>query len=282
MDKLLKAVDRVLLALGKRSAPVRLLGLLGLLGLLWLPLAIPVWLWIPNPNLQSWLILPLLYGGFIGLVRRWGRVAYGDRHRLATYGLRGGWLGRELLGGLGLGCALVGGMYAVQAGLGWCQWRTPSAQITQIVLEGAIVGLAIGFAEELLFRGWMLEELRYDYGDRLGVAVSALVFASLHFLKPWDEILRTWPQFAGLVTLGLVLAVGKRWRGDRLGFPLGLHGGLVWGYYMIQVGQMIQLTPDIPAWITGINGNPLAGAIGLTLLLLLLVTLQHLQARRSA
>ncbi|MEO1404782.1 MAG: CPBP family intramembrane glutamate endopeptidase, partial [Cyanobacteria bacterium J06635_1] len=61
---------------------------------------------------------------------------------------------------------------------------------------------------------------------------------------------------------------GSRWQRNRtnLGLPIGLHAGLVWGYYLANVGDLTQLTGRVPAWVTGIDGNPLAGLVGLTML----------------
>jgi len=79
-------------------------------------------------------------------------------------------------------------------------------------------------------------------------------------------MLRSWPQFPGLLLLGLILVGGKRSRQNRLGLSIGFHAGLVWGYYMINVGKLIIYSGSVPDWVTGVNGNPLAGAIGLLFL----------------
>ena len=44
-------------------------------------------------------------------------------------------------------------------------------------------------------------------------------------------------------------------------------GGLVAAYYGVNVGQVWKPAEDLPTWITGIDGNPLAGVLGLLLLL---------------
>jgi hypothetical protein len=102
----------------------------------------------------------------------------------------------------------------------------------------------------------------------------------LHFIKPLPEVIRTFPQFPGLVLLGLALVWAKRstrrqlrltgvQHQGRLGLPIGLHAGLVWGYYMIHVGQLARYSGQVPQWLTGIDQNPLAGGAGLVFLMLL-------------
>ncbi|MEM8502332.1 MAG: hypothetical protein AAF716_04185, partial [Cyanobacteria bacterium P01_D01_bin.1] len=55
-------------------------------------------------------------------------------------------------------------------------------------------------------------------------------------------------------------------RTSRLGYPIGLHAGLIWGYYIVNVGGLSDYTGRAPEWVTGIDSNPLAGLMGLILL----------------
>ncbi|WP_442921417.1 hypothetical protein [Microcoleus sp. PH2017_28_MFU_U_A] len=63
---------------------------------------------------------------------------------------------------------------------------------------------------------------------------------------------------------------------DRLGLSIGIHAGLVWGYYIINVGELVRYSGSVPDWVTGINGNPLAGAIGLLFLSVLAVAMRQI------
>ncbi|MFM9160282.1 MAG: lysostaphin resistance A-like protein, partial [Dolichospermum sp.] len=133
----------------------------------------------------------------------------------------------------------------------------------KIILEGLLVGFGIGFAEELLFRGWLLDELQRDYKLNIAFWIDAILFAVTHFIKTLEAIIHTLPQFPALVLLGLTQVWGKRWKRGRLGLPIGLHGGLVWGYYIINVGQLTQYSGQVPDWVTGVNNNPLQGVMGI-------------------
>ncbi|MEO1069451.1 MAG: CPBP family intramembrane glutamic endopeptidase, partial [Cyanobacteria bacterium J06638_6] len=126
------------------------------------------------------------------------------------------------------------------------------------------------WSEEVLFRGWLQRELEQSWQPAVALGTTSLIFAIAHFIKPLDAMLALLPQFLGLLLLGIVLgwarriplAAGK----TGLGHPVGLHAGLVWGYYLIQVGGLLETTAAVPTWVTGIDGNPLAGLLGLTLL----------------
>jgi hypothetical protein len=249
-----------------QPAPGRIGCFLVILLLLWLPIAAPAYWLLDDSNTIALITMPVLFGEFMLLLRWWGGRVYHQPRPLQSYGLsldrRNG---RELLQGLSLGTILLVALFLVEGWLGWVTWRSPDGLI-QIGLEGLLISLGVGLGEELIFRGWLLDELQRDYSPQGSLWVSSLLFAALHFLKPIPEIIRTSPQFFGLVVLGLTLVWARRRTGDRLGLPIGLHAGLVWGFYLINVGELIRYTNHVPAWITGIDGNPLAGVTGLLVL----------------
>lgn len=251
-------------AIASYPAPLRLgIFVIGLL-LLWLPFALPIYAYVGDRNLVSILTMVLLYVEFIFLLKFWGKYVYRQPQILRYYGLVGSRAnGKELIIGLGIGLVTVLGLFSLEGLLGWLQWQ--QGVQAKIVLEGLLVAIATGFAEELLFRGWLLDELQRDYA-KVAIWVNALLFASLHFIKPLSEMLRTAPQFPGLLLLGLTLVLAKRRCKNRLGLSIGIHGGLIWGYYIINVGQLIKYCGQVPDWVTGVNQNPLAGLVGIGLL----------------
>ncbi|PSB08099.1 CPBP family intramembrane metalloprotease [filamentous cyanobacterium CCP2] len=264
---------------------------MGLLAVCWLPLALPIALLVQDANTETIITMSLLFVAFLVFVPVWGRSVHGENRIFRRYGLVLSWRnGRELLLGLGLGLSSLFLMFGLQAGLDWLTWQ-PSSTLLGVILEGGIVALGVGLAEEVVFRGWILDELDRDYQPSTALWGNSLLFAALHFLKPLPEMIRTFPQFPGLVLLGLALVWAKRstislpWADaplhqGRLGLPIGLHAGLVWGYYIIQVGELVQRTHPVPEWLTGIDGNPLAGAIGL-LFLATLATLMYHRSRNA-
>ena len=73
--------------------------------------------------------------------------------------------------------------------------------------------------------------------------------------------------------LGLVLALRRRLDHGSLWGCIGLHGGLVAGWFLLQSG-LLQLSTNAPSWLVGPGGsapNPLGGAVGLISLLILLL-----------
>ncbi|MBD2038033.1 CPBP family intramembrane metalloprotease [Leptolyngbya sp. FACHB-321] len=266
----------------RAPAPIRIGVFLVVLLLLWVPIAVPLYQVIEDSNTVSIVTLVILYAEFLLLVNFWGRWVYRQPNLLQRYGLEFSYrMGLEVLAGLALGIASLFALFAVQRVFGWVIWQPPSIAFWRLVVEGLLVSLGIGFAEELFFRGWLLDELQRDYRPQVVLWVNATIFALVHGLRP---------QFPALLLLGLTLVLAKRACGDvggrlpsssqpapqhnlpansfrgRLGLPMGLHAGLVWSYYIVNVGKLVEYAPHVPEWLTGFDRNPLAGAIGVLFL----------------
>jgi membrane protease YdiL (CAAX protease family) len=246
--------------------PLRLLAFVLILLAFWLPVVLVLWPFLGQGEAVRHLATTILYVELIGVLYGWGRGVRGERHPWAYYGLaiRGRWWWEALWGwGLGLGALML--LLSVQAAWGWLQWHNHPE--TPIILEGVAVGLGVALAEEWLFRGWLWQELCLDYGVAGAVWGSSVLFALAHFFHPPAVIATIWPQFPGLVLLGLSLAWGRLACGGRLGWPIGFHGGLVATYYWVRVGDWLTVPPDVPPWLTALESNPLASPLGLAAML---------------
>lgn len=223
--------------------------------ILWVPIALPIRSIVRDPNLTTIITMPILYAAFLVLVRLWGRLVYREPNLFKVYGFRQPrQFSRELVKGLGIGLISLLTLFVLQGVLGWVQWQALQSTFPRIVLEGGIVAIAYGFAEELLFRGWLVNELDRGYSSSTSLWASTLIFALLHGIRP---------QLPALVILGLTLVWAKRACRGRLGLSIGLHAGLIWGYYLVNVGQLVKFSNQVPDWVTGIDKNPLAGLVGI-------------------
>ncbi len=250
-------------------APLRIGFFLILLVIFWLPVAIPVQLLLNNdPNLVTILVMGWLFILFFILIKVIGQKIY---QQVAPYQKIGLSLtsrnSKEVLQGLVVALTLTFTLFALQGSLGWLNWQGNALPFWRLILEGALTGIGVAFAEESVFRGWLLNELEQDYSLKIALWTNGMIFAISHFLKPLPVMLETLPAFPGLLLLGLVLVWARRRNQGRLGLAIGLHAGLVWGYYIVDVGQLIHYTETISPAITGIYGNPIAGVMGWLFLL---------------
>jgi hypothetical protein len=264
--------------LARKSPLVRVVVFVGGAVVLWLPLAWPLYRLSSQNRLPSGDLIPtaLLYVIFLLILPYWEQQVHHIKSPWQAVGFTGAarlWQGLWM-GGL-IGALSLVALVTIQLVLGWATLN-PTAlvagNLVAVALGGAVTALAVGWSEEVLFRGWLLQELEQGWTPGVALGVSSLIFATAHFIKPLEVILRTLPQFLGLLLLGLALGWARRIplqpapRKTSLGPAVGLHSGLVWGYYVVNVGHLIAPTQRVPAWVTGLDGNPLAGLLGIGVL----------------
>ncbi len=235
----------------------------------WFPFVLVVYFFLgtEDANLTTIVTMAILFIIFLFLVPAWGKKIYDNPSVFKSYGLVNSKTNFiYLCKGLIIGFSFTWLLFAVESVLGWVSFQAPSMALKSLILEGCLSGLGVAFAEELFFRGWLLFEIERDFALSISSGINSLIFALLHFIKPLSEIIRTSVTFPALVLLGYILIVAKRSHKNLLGISIGIHGGLVWAYYLINVGQIVKYNDKVPVWITGIDQNPIAGIMGLIFL----------------
>lgn len=219
------------------------------------------------------------------LARRWL-----DRRSFASLGLT--WdrrAGRDLLFGVGLTGLLMGLIFLAEGAFGWLHlrgfaWDTMTAgRVFGMLANALLLWVLVAWNEELLFRGYLLTNLRDGMGTTWAVVLSSLLFAAAHVSNPHMG----WPALLGLVLAGFFLADGWLTTG-RLWLPIGLHlgwnlfEGTVFGFPVSGLSLPRLIVTDIhgPSLITGGAFGPEAGLI-LVPALALGAWLMHRRARRG-
>lgn len=168
-------------------------------------------------------------------------------------------LGRGLGKALVLLALVVGALLAA----GSARWIGPAALDGDEWLNALALVAGVGFAEELVFRGWLWGELQLLTAPRAALLLQAAIFALVH---PWSRYggLGAVGLLGGLILLGLNLALLRRDDQGMLWGAIGLHGGLVGGWFALQAG-LLELQPQAPLWLAGPGGdqpNPIGGLVG--------------------
>jgi membrane protease YdiL (CAAX protease family) len=236
---------------------------------LWLPLAIPIATllkWRPFEPLATEQKLPLLAALYlIAPPILWG-ASWVEGAFFSSYGLD--WkltVLSSLAQGLGLSVLSLILVFIGQWLLGWVEWHWENWQhLGQVLLPVLLLGLWIGVTEELVFRGFLLNELQQDYSVWVAATISSAIFALLHLI--WEQQ-ETLPQLPGLWLMGMVLVLA-RWADDgSLGLAWGLHAGWIWGLTCLDSAELMSYTGKGPIWMTGFGEKPLAGLAGFLCLL---------------
>ena len=208
---------------------------------------------------------------FLLVMPRWAALRWSEPQPWAALGIWGANPGEQpapaaaLLKGLLIAAGLLTVITSVVLINGSGNWRG-EVDITQLT-NAVLLCLGVGFAEEIIFRGWLWVELDLMMGSRLGALVQACIFSLVHTrfhlgLAAMSGLL------VGLFLLGMVLAKQRKVERGSLWSCIGLHGGLVAGWFLLQNG-LLQLSPNAPTWLVGPGGdtpNPLGGVIAIACL----------------
>ena len=148
------------------------------------------------------------------------------------------------------------------------------------LLNATLLVVGIVFAEEIVFRGWLLEEMVLLFGLRRGMILQSIIFSLAHY-RADIGLLTLIPFFTGLFLFGLVLTLRRTFDRGSLWGCIGLHGGLVAIWYLFDSG-MVVFSIDTPYFLLGPSKNmvnPIGSVVGITILLVTLFFQRRLFAR---
>ena len=149
---------------------------------------------------------------------------------------------------------------------GWID-RVGNLKIIEL-LNAILLIVGIVFAEEIVFRGWLMEEMVLLFGLKRGMILQSTIFSLAHYRSD-IALLALIPFFIGLFLFGLVLTLRRTIDRGSLWGCIGLHGGLVGIWYLFDSGMVI-FSIDTPYFLLGPSKNmvnPIGGVIGIVVLL---------------
>ena len=161
---------------------------------------------------------------------------------------------------------------------GWID-RVDNIKIIEL-LNAILLIVGIVFAEEIVFRGWLMEEMVLLFGLRRGIIIQSIIFSLAHYRSDIG-LLALIPFLTGLFLFGLVLNLRRTIDRGSLWGCIGLHGGLVGIWYLFDSGMVI-FSIDTPYFVLGPSRNmvnPVGSVIGITILLFTLFFQRRLFAR---
>ena len=168
-----------------------------------------------------------------------------DRRRFPEFGFsldRQWWA--DLGFGLLLGALLMTGVFLTEWSLGWVEltavFRTTVSgePFGRAILMPVTLFLAVGFLEELLFRGYLLRNaaeglnFRRLGGARGGLILACVLSSVLFALGHADNPNATWVSTVNIAFAGVFLALGFMLTG-QLALPIGLH--ITWNFFQSSV-----------------------------------------------
>ncbi len=136
-------------------------------------------------------------------------------------------------------------------------------------LNAILLIVGIVFAEEIIFRGWLMEEMVLLFGLKKGIVIQSTIFSLAHYRSD-ISLLALIPFFTGLFLFGLVLTLRRTIDRGSLWGCIGLHGGLVGIWYLFDSGMLI-FSANTPYFLLGPSKNmvnPIGSVIGIIILLI--------------
>lgn len=184
---------------------------------------------------------------------------------------------------LGVVIILLSVIISLALGLGSFAGRAQGTVVWD-VLMGFLVYLSVGFAEEILSRGYMMTVLSNSFGSISAIIGSAVIFSALHLINPNLSIL----SVVNILLAGVLLGFSY-YRTKALWFPIGLHftwnlmQGTIFSLEVsgIESTGLFRVLLTGPDYITG-GKFGLEGGIIVTLLTLLGFVAVELYARKTA
>jgi membrane protease YdiL (CAAX protease family) len=201
-----------------------------------------------------------------------------DRRSFSSLGFN---FDRYTLLDLGFGILLPALLFAliiaVEWGMGWIEfqgwaWETIAPdQILRALLVDFGFWISVGIQEEVLSRGYHLQNLAEALNIHWGMFISSAIFALLHISNPNANLAST----LGILVSGYFLAYG--WvRTRNLWLPIGLHIG--WNFFQgsifsfpvsgLRFSGLLRLEINGPELFTGGDFGPEAGLVVLPALAL--------------
>jgi membrane protease YdiL (CAAX protease family) len=207
---------------------------------------------------------------FIAVVIATWIMARSERRRLSSYGLPGkNAFGRRFWEGAVFGYAAVSVLILLiflAGGYSAGSLALHGAALVRATLLWLLASLAIGFAEEYLFRGYPQFILAQGMGFWAAAFLISFLFGALHyFTKPYER----WPDWASTGLLALFLCLTLRRTGD-LRFAIGFHAAFDFAAIFVYSGpnggrlapdRLLTATFKGADWLTGGKLGPEASLL---------------------
>jgi membrane protease YdiL (CAAX protease family) len=211
------------------------------------------------------------------IARRWL-----DRKRFVSLGLgepRVAW--RDVLFGFALSGLMAGTVLGVMASLGIVEGVRlvlPDVDGWRALGAAFMVAVVVGYWEELVFRGYLLQNLAEGMGMPLAVGFSCLLYGAVHAGNPHAGLLST----AIIVVFGFLriygyLATRLLWLSIGMHIGWNFFQGPVFGYAASGQAEDVTLFRHRPAtadWLSGGDFGPEASVITLPVILLALLAMR--------
>lgn len=207
----------------------------------------------------------------------WLARRYLDKRPFVSLGLRRPAAVQDYVAGFLVAGIIMGAIYLAEWALGWLKfegfaWETDSlSTIANALVIWAVIFVLGAWQEELLARGYWLQNMAEGVNLPFGLLLSSILFGLMHGDNPSVSIIAV----ALLMAAGVFLAYGyvltkQLWLGMGLHMGWNYFEGNIFGFQVsgLDTFRLIHQSVRGPDWITGGLFGPEAGVIVLPAMLL--------------
>jgi membrane protease YdiL (CAAX protease family) len=199
----------------------------------------------------------------------------------------------DLFVGVAIPLVMMGLIFGIELVSGWLTldgfaWQSDSIfQVIGQTFIALVIFVLVGWNEELLYRGYVLQNLSEGLNRFWGVLISSIVFGLMHLGNPNSD--SKWFVASGIFLAGVFLAFGYL-RTNQLWLPIGLHigwnffEGVVFGFPVsgLDTYRLTQTTIQGPPLWTGDAFGPEAGLVLIPALVVGMLLIYLYTRKRSA
>lgn len=212
-----------------------------------------------------------------------------DRKDFVSLGLtnpRIAW--QDLLFGFVLSGIMAATIFVAMIALGYIgnvEITASGGAVVAMLAAPLLLTVLIGYWEELVFRGYLLQNMAEGLGMKTAVVVSCLLYGAVHAFNPNASVLSTLIiVLFGYLRIYGYLASGLLW------LSMGMHVG--WNFFQASVfgyaasghvedNTLFRHEPTAPDWLSGGVFGPEASVLTIPVVLAALVAMRAWVRRRS-
>lgn len=170
-------------------------------------------------------VIAMYAGQIVFVIAVWIALKWIDQKRFKDIGL-GSFRFRDFSWGLLLGAVLMTLIFFILlvSGEVTLQNALSEPNVSHFIWSGLLLFIIVGFAEELVFRGYFMTALGQMDRKWLTVLISALIFGLVHGSNPNVSLLGVTNVFiVGILFAVMFIKTGSLW------MPIGFH--VTWNYF---------------------------------------------------